>query len=162
MRRILLLCWIGWCAAAGAGESLEVTADRFTHIEQEHKAIFEGHARAVQGKSRIDAKKFIVLLDANNTAREYQAIGNVRFEIVKPQQHVKGSCTRLYYRVAEETYRLKGNARVEDLLNHRKMSGEEVFLDNRRKKASAVSERNRPVRFIFQMNDAEKKKKNKR
>jgi len=150
---------MGCSLLAWAGESLEVTADKFTHMEQEHKAVFEGHARAVQGKSRIDAEKFIVLLDGNNSAREYQAIGNVRFEIVKPRQHVKGRCGRLYYRVEEETYRLKGNAKVEDLLNNRKMSGEEVFLDNRRRKASAVSERNKPVRFIFQMNDAEKKKK---
>jgi lipopolysaccharide export system protein LptA len=150
---------MGCSLLAWAGESLEVTADKFTHMEQEHKAVFEGHARAVQGKSRIDAEKFIVLLDGNNSAREYQAIGNVRFEIVKPRQHVKGRCRRLYYRVEEETYRLKGNAKVEDLLNNRKMSGEEVFLDNRRRKASAVSERNKPVRFIFQMNDAEKKKK---
>jgi len=154
----MIIALIGFLSA----ESLEVTADRFTHVESEHRAVFEGHAHATQGKSRIDARKFIVLFDANNTAREYRAIGKVRFEIVRPNQHVKGSCDQLTYRVAEETYLLQGHAKIDDLLNKRKMQGEEVFLDNKQGRASAKSNHKGPVKFIFQMKDAAPKKKKKK
>jgi len=158
MRYALLFLWItGWIYA----ESLEVTADNFTHIDKEHRAVFEGNAHATQGKSRIDAKKFIVYFDNNNTAREYQAIGNVRFNIVRPDQHVKGSCRHLTYRVQEETYLLEGNAKLVDLLNKRQMEGERVFLDNKTGRASAKSGKQGPVKFIFQMKDSGNGKKTK-
>ncbi len=145
-----------------SGKALEVSADRFTHVASEHRAVFEGNAHAKEGKSRIDARKFIVYFDANNSAKEYRAIGDVRFEIVRPDQHVKGRCDRLTYRVDKETYRLSGNARVIDLLNKRRMQGEEIFLDNKNHSASAKSGREGPVKFIFQMEDKSKKKKQKR
>ena len=157
MIRALILCQM-IVISLFATDKLEVTADNFTHIEAQRKAIFEGHAHAVNGKSEIDAQKFIILFDENNRAIEYRAISNVKFEIVKPDQHVKGRCDNLLYRVEEETYRLRGNAKIVDLLNGREMSGDEVYLDNKQKKASAKSDRKRPVRFIFKMKDVEKKK----
>ncbi len=135
-------------------EQLEVTADKFTHIEQENKAIFEGHAHAINGKSRVDADKFVIYLDKNNKSKEYHAVGHVRFEIIKPNQHVKGECDNLIYKVAQESYLLKGHAHIKDLLNGREMSGDEVFLDNLKKEAKAKSlNHKQPVKFIFQMKD---------
>jgi len=158
---------IVWMTAAasllwGAAESLEVTADRFTHLEKEQKAIFEGHAHAAQGKSRIDARKFIVNFDKEGNARVYQAIGGVRFEIVKaPDRHIKGSCERLVYRVDEDSYRLIGHAYVNDLVNKRIMKGEEIYLDNKKGLATAKSGKKGPVKFVFPMKDATGKKKKK-
>lgn len=155
MKSLLLLISLMLLVQA---ESLEVSADKFTHIDKEHRAVFEGNAHATQGKSRIDAKKFIVYFDNNNTATEYQAIGNVRFNIVRPDQHVKGRCRHLTYRVKEETYLLEGNAKLVDLLNKRQMEGERVFLDNKTGRASAKSGNKGPVKFIFEMKDSGKKK----
>ncbi len=146
------------CGALLSAERLEVTADKFTHIEKERKAIFEGNAHAKEGKSRVDADRFIIYLDKNNKAKEYNAIGHVKFEIVKPNQHVKGHCDKLVYNVTKETYRLKGNAWIEDLINKRQMSGESVFLDNKNKEAKAESKHKKPVKFIFQMKNETKKK----
>ncbi len=159
---------VWWMTAAASllwgAENLEVTADRFTHLEKEQKAIFEGHAHATQGKSRIDARKFIVNFDKDGNARVYQAISGVRFEIVKaPDRHIKGSCDRLVYRVAEDTYRLIGHAYVNDLVNKRVMKGQEIYLDNKKGLATAKSGKKGPVKFVFPMKDATgKKKKGKR
>ena len=142
-------------------QQLEVTADRFTHVEKENKAIFEGNAHAIEGKSRVDADRFVIFLDKNNEAREYLAKGNVSFEIVKPDQHVKGSCKELIYYVSRETYLLKGGAHIVDMLNKREMIGEELFLDNRKKEAKARSDHRAPVKLIFQMKEAKKSKKRK-
>ena len=143
-------------------EELEVTADKFTHIEKENKAIFEGNAHAISGKSRVDADRFVIYLDKNNKAKEYHAIGHVKFEIVKPNQHVKGSCNKLIYNVVKETYLLKGNAKIDDILNGRKMSGDEVYLDNLKKEAKAKSLNKKPVKFIFQMKDIKDSTKGKK
>jgi len=143
-------------------EDLEVTADKFTHLESQNKAVFEGHAHATQGKSWINADKFVIFFDQNNTAKQYRAIGNVDFEIDRPQQHVKGKCQKLTYTVAAETYLAEGNATLNDLLNHRQMYGDEIFLDNLNRKASAKSNHKGPVKFIFQMKDAAPKKKKKK
>lgn len=143
-------------------EQLEVTADKFTHIEKENKAIFEGDAHAVNGKSRVDADRFVIYLDKNNKAKEYHAEGNVRFEIVKPDQHVKGKSDNLIYNVEKETYLLKGHAQIKDLLNGREMSGDEVFLDNLKKEAKAESRHKKPVKFIFQMKDVKESTKGKK
>ncbi len=159
---------VWWMTAAASllwsAENLEVTADRFTHLEKEQKAIFEGHAHATQGKSRIDARKFIVNFDKDGNARVYQAIDGVRFEIVKmPDRHIKGSCDRLVYRVAEDTYRLIGHAYVNDLVNKRVMKGQEIYLDNKKGLATAKSGKKGPVKFVFPMKEATgKKKKGKR
>jgi len=156
---------VGMIAAASllwGADNLEVTADRFTHLEKEQKAIFEGHAHAAQGRSRIDARKFVINFDKKGNARIYRAIGRVRFEIIKaPDRHIKGSCDRLVYRVAEDTYRLVGHAYVDDLINKRIMKGQEIYLDNKKGLATAKSGRKGPVKFVFPMKDATGKKKKK-
>jgi len=138
-------------------ESLEITADNFTHIESQKKAIFEGNAKAKEGKSKITANKFIVYFGKGNQAREYQAVGNVKFDINQKKQHVKGSCKKLIYKVQEETYLLEGNAKLVDVINNREMEGERLFLDNKNGKAYAKSNKKRPVKFIFEIKSDSKK-----
>jgi lipopolysaccharide export system protein LptA len=140
--------------AMKAKEPLEVVSDKFASDENKHIAIFEGNAKATQGKSWIKAKKFIVFLDKNNSAKEYRAIKDVTFEIIKPKQHVKGSCDLLIYKVKSDTYTLEGNASVNDLLNKRKMSADRLILDNKHSRARAVSKKKGPVKLIFEVNDA--------
>jgi len=145
--------------ASWAADNLEVTADKFEHLEKEKKAIFQGHAHASQGKSRIDADRFVVYFDQEGATKEYRALGKVRFEIVKPKQHIKGHCDKLIYDVPKDTYRLMGHTYVQDLINKRTMSGKEIFLDNKKGLATAVSDRKGPVKFVFPMKDAKGGKK---
>ena len=150
----MLMIWLGLAVWAWGVENLEVSADKFEHLEKEKRAIFQGNAHATQGKSRIDARKFVVYFDEKGEAREYQALGKVRFEIIRPGRHIKGHCDRLIYKVAADTYRLSGHTYLQDLINHRTMSGKEIFLDNKKGRATAVSDRKGPVKFVFPMKDA--------
>ncbi len=141
-------------------QNLEVTSDNFTNLDKEHKAIFVGHAHATQGKSKIDANKFIVNFDEDGNAKVYQAIGNVRFEIFKASgSHTKGRCNHLYYWANKDTYKLIGNAKVEDLVKKRTITGQEIFLDNKRGLSTAKSNHSGPVKFTFPMNSSHKKGK---
>ncbi len=83
-------------ASLSAGEPLEVTSDKFISDEKKHLAIFEGNAKAIQGKSKILAKKFVVYLDRNNTAKEYQAVNNVNFEIISQTDIRVGGGIRIW------------------------------------------------------------------
>ncbi len=158
MKRSFFLYVLASFCVWGA-ENLEVTADKFEHLEKEQKAIFDGHAHATQGKSRIDADRFEIFFDKEGEAKEYRALGHVRFEIIKPQRHIKGACDRLTYEVKGDTYLLVGKASVNDLINHRTMNGAKIFLDNKTGRASASSEGKGPVKFVFPMKDATGKKK---
>ena len=160
MRRVVAI-WLGAVLAVWAVENLEVMADKFEHLDKEKKAIFEGHAHATQGKSRIDAKRFVIYFDEKGETKRYEASGGVHFEIVKPDRHIQGSCDRLVYRVAADTYRLSGHTQVKDLINQRTMSGNEIFLDNKRGLTTAVSGKKGPVKFIFPMKDAKSGKSKK-
>jgi len=152
-KRIFFISYILTLAIYATSQNLEITADKFTHIESENKAIFEGHAIAKDGKSSVRADRFIIYLDKNNKAKKYNALGHVKFEIIKPNQHVKGRCDSLIYKVAREIYILKGHAYLEDILNKRTMSGDELYLDNLKKEAKAKSDHKKPVKFIFQLKD---------
>ncbi len=144
-------------------QNLEVTSDHFTNLDKEHKAIFEGHAHATQGKSKIDAKKFIVNFDEDGNAKVYQAIGNVKFEIFKASgSHTKGRCDHLYYWADKDAYKLIGHAHVEDLVNKRTITGQEIFLDNKRGLSTAKSNHKGPVKFTFPMNNPSSKKSRKK
>jgi lipopolysaccharide export system protein LptA len=161
MKRVLAL-WLGLLIWAWGAENLEVSADKFEHFEKEKKALFLGNAHATQGKSRIDAEQFTIYFDDEGETKEYQAKGKVRFEIIKPDRHIKGHCDRLVYNVPADTYRLVGHAYVQDLLNKRTMTGKEIFLDNKKGRATAKSDKKGPVKFIFPMKDAKGKGKTKK
>jgi lipopolysaccharide export system protein LptA len=163
-----------------AKEPLEVVSDKFVSSEKKHIAIFEGNAKATQGKSWITAQKFIVYLNKKGGAKRYKAVGGVRFEIIRDgdgkklkskkdkkdpkgqKQHVKGHCNTLTYLVDEDKYIFEGDASIDDILNKRKMSAGKLILDNKNSTAKAVSRKKGPVRLIFQLDDVKDKSKKKR
>jgi len=160
--RALFISCILTISIYAVSQNLEITADKFTHIESENKAIFEGHAVAKDGNSSVKADRFIIYLDKNNKAKKYNALGHVQFEIIKPNQHIKGRCDSLIYKVTKEVYILKGHAYLEDILHKRTMSGDELYLDNLKKEAKAKSDHKKPVKFIFQLKDVKDLKGNKK
>jgi len=152
MRKILafLLCLI---AVVESGR-LEVTAEKFIQLEKKNMTIFEGNAHVKDGKSNVWADKFIIYANKDSNASIYKAIGNVRFEINRPGEHFKGRCDRLIYSVKTMSYRLIGHAKVDDLLHKRSLSGDEILLDNKKHQTSAISDKKKPVKFVFQMEDS--------
>ncbi len=133
------------------GANLEITSNNFYYKDGENKAEFSGNVVAKEGKNIIKAGKLIVFLDENSEAKEYRAVGNVNFEIKDEKKDIKGRCDTLTYLPEEDRYILKGHVLLNDILNKRKVMGDEIVLDNKKGESYAKSSSKKPVKFIFKV-----------
>jgi len=132
-------------------QNLEITSNNFYYKDGEARAEFSGSVVAKEGSSSIKADKLIVLLDENSEAKEYIAKGNVSFEIKNKKKDIKGRCAILKYDPIKDVYTLKGNVFLNDVLNKRKVYGDEIILDNKNGSSYAKSTKKKPVKFIFKV-----------
>jgi len=132
-------------------ENLEITSDNFYYKDGEAKAEFSGNVLAKKGSSSIKANKLTVLLDKNSEAKEYIAKGNVSFEIKNSKKDIKGRCAILIYDPVKDVYTLRGDVFLNDVLNKRKVYGDEIILDNKNGTSYAKSTKRKPVKFIFKV-----------
>ncbi len=147
MRFLFFLLLVTFVSA----NTLEITAKNFYHKEGEKKAVFSGNAVANDGTNLIKADKIIIYLDENNEAIKYEARNRVYFELKDAKKFVKGKCNILIYLPNEDKYILKGNVALNDVLNKRKVFGDEVIYDNKHHNSIAKSLSNKPVKFIFKV-----------
>ena len=139
--------------------NLEVSADSFYHKDGDNKAVFSGHVVAKEEGNLIKANKITVFLDENSEAKEYIATGNVYFELKAPKRFIKGKCAKIRYIPVEDKYYLNGNVVVEDVLNKRKVYGDEIIIDNKNGASYAKSSSKKPVKFIFKVKSKNNAKK---
>ena len=154
MKNLLLLMLLSLMVM---GSNLEITADSFYHKDGENKAVFSGNVIAKEGQNLIKANKITVLLDQNSEAKEYIAQGNVYFEIKSDKKFIKGTCNKIRYIPIKDTYYLNGNVVMEDVINKRKVYGEEIILDNKHGSSYAKSGSKKPVKFIFKVKSKDAK-----
>jgi len=133
------------------GDDLQVTANNFYHKEGDRKAIFSGNVVVTQGENRITSDKITVLLDEKGDAKEYIAIGNVKFTLKSPKRYIVGKCDRLLYFPVEDKYILIGNVYMKDKLNDREVYGDEIIIDNKHGTSYANSKGKKKVKFIFKV-----------
>jgi len=147
--RIFLLFFI--ISTLVFAENLEITSNNFYYKDGEAKAKFSGNVLAKKGSSSIKANTLTVLLDKNSEAKEYIAKGSVSFEIKNKKKDIKGSCAILIYNPVKDVYTLRGNVFLNDILNKRKVYGDEIILDNKNGSSYAKSTKKKPVKFIFKV-----------
>jgi len=133
------------------GSNLEITSNNFYYKDGEQKAKFSGNVIAKEGNSIIKADSLIVFLDKNSEAKKYKAAGGVTFEIKNEKKDIKGKCNTLIYMPIEDKYILAGGVVLEDILNKRKVFGDEIVLDNKNSSSYAKSKSSKPVKFIFKV-----------
>ena len=131
--------------------NLEITSNNFYYKDGEAKAQFSGNVIAKEGQSLIKASTLTVFLDKNSEAKKYKASGNVVFEIKNAKKDIKGRCDVLVYLPIEDRYILQGDVELNDLLNKRKVYGDEIILDNKKGESYAKTKSKKPVKFIFKV-----------
>ena len=134
-----------------AATNLEITSNDFFYKDGESKAQFSGNVIAKEGKSIIKAGILTVFLDKNSEAKKYKASGAVKFEIKNDKKDIQGRCNTLVYLPIEDRYILQGKVVLNDILNKRKVYGDEIILDNKKGESYAKSNSKRPVKFIFKV-----------
>ncbi|HHO42223.1 MAG TPA: lipopolysaccharide transport periplasmic protein LptA [Epsilonproteobacteria bacterium] len=138
-------------------DKIEVTAEQMEAYEETKEIHFIGNVKIKQNKSWLDADKVIVFFDENNETKEYQALGDVKFEVKEPNRHFKGKAQKVQYFPLISRYHLYEQATIDDLINKRHLAGTEIMLDMTTGRSTVKGKKNKPVRFIFDIQKSEKK-----
>ena len=139
-------------------QKINVTSTSMTAEDMKKEVHFIDNAKAVQGDSWIHGDEIIVYFDENNQTKKYVSVGTVTFEFKEKENHYTGSANKVTYFPAKSTYVLVGKAIIDDLINKRHVNGDEITLDMTTGNANVKGSKEKPVKFIFDMQ--EKKPKN--
>lgn len=130
-------------------ERVEITSIK---MEAQGKEVhFIGNAKVKKANDWLHAEKVIVYFDENNETRMYEAIGEVTFEIKNEMHAFKGSADKVVYDIAESLYKLKGKAVIDDLVNKRHVSSDEIILNMITGGVDVLGSRKKPAKLIFDM-----------
>jgi lipopolysaccharide export system protein LptA len=132
-------------------EKVEVTSDSMKAQDVQKEVHFMGNVTVKQSQSWLHGDKVIVYFDENNETKKYEAIGLVTFEFIEEKSSYKGSADMVTYYPVKAQYILTGRAIIDDLLNKRHVNGDEITLDMTTGNANVKGNKNKPVKFIFDM-----------
>lgn len=140
-------------------EKINVTSNSMTAEDMKKEVHFIDDAKAVQGESWIHGDEIIVYFDENNQTKKYEAVGTVTFEFKEEENHYTGSADKVTYYPVRSTYVLVGKAIIDDLINKRHVNGDEITLDMTTGNANVKGSKEKPVKFIFDMQEKKDSKK---
>ena len=134
----------------GFAQKIEITSLKMEANDLKKEIRFDGNVKIKEGVSKLDSQEAIVYLDEHNKAKEYRAIGNVVFYIKKEGNEYNGKAGEVRYFPQSNTYYLKNDAEVEDLINKRVLTGNKMVLDMNKKQARVDGKKDQPIEFIFE------------
>jgi lipopolysaccharide export system protein LptA len=135
-------------------EKVEVTSDAMKAEDLKKEVHFIGNVTVRQLESWLHGDRVIVYFDENNQTKMYEAIGSenvVTFEVKEKKGFYKGSALNVKYYPLDSKYILTGKAVIDDLVNKRHVNGERITLDMTTGNAKVKGSREKPVKFIFDM-----------
>ncbi|UFH58013.1 lipopolysaccharide transport periplasmic protein LptA [Sulfurovum mangrovi] len=131
-------------------DKVEITSDAMQAEGLKKEVHFIGNVKIKQLKNWIHGDRVIIYFDENNQTKRYEAIGRVTFEFKEENRFYKGSANKVVYAPLESKYILKGNAKIDDMVNQRHINGEHIKLDLTSGVANVVGNKKEPVKFIFE------------
>ena len=128
-------------------ERVEITSDL---MEAQNKEVhFIGNAKVKKEDDWLHADRVIVYFDENNETSRYEAIGRVSFAFKNEKNSFKGSADKVVYNIVKSLYELKGKAVVDDLVNKRHVTSEEIILDTVTGNVNVKGSHKKPAKLIF-------------
>jgi len=132
-------------------EKVEITSTSMEAEELKKEVHFIGNAKIIKGADWLHAERVIVYFGENNETSMYEAIGAVKFEFKKDENHFKGSADKVMYNIVKSLYVLKGNAVIDDLVKQSHVNGDEITLNMSTGSVDVKGSTKKPVKFIFDM-----------
>ncbi len=141
-------------------ETLEVSADKFIANDKKHITTIEGNVHIKKGTDTLQANKVIIYTNAKRKPIKYEAIGAVQFHLVTQDgRKIEGHSDRLIYDAITQEYRLLQNAVVNEVGKINSIKGEEIILSKERGYADVLGGKDKPAKFIFDMDDIQEEQK---
>lgn len=145
-----------------AQQQVEIVAKTFSTDEKLGRTVFTGNVVITRGADIIKADQITVFSTPLREVSRFEAIGNTYFDITTDDNHsFRGEAQELVYLPMEGLYTLKGAAVVEDLTQKRKLSGENIVLNELTKMANVTGGPSEPVKIIFTLKERNESAENK-
>ena len=139
---------------AVAGEVVEITSMNFEANEKKLISVFSGNVFVKKGKDTIKAQKLIVKFDSDKKPQKYEAVGNVKFKIMMDQNKTyEGKAGKIIYFPKKAKYIFQKDVYVVQLPEMRKIYGEKIIVDKSSGQAIVTGKKNKPVKFIFKIEE---------
>ena len=153
MKKILLLLLLA-ISTLFASSQVEITADHFEASDQKKITKFIGNVHMIKGVDELNASKVYVYFDNKKKPVKYEAVGSVRFIItMNDGKRYRGQSGRLVYTPKTEIYELYDSVKLIDTNLDRTLIGEKVFVDKQSGKAKVEGSKEKPVKFIFKIEE---------
>lgn len=133
---------------------IDIVAQNFQSVG--NVTTITGNVDIKKGNDRLFSDKVIVYTDKARKPLRYEAIGNVRFNIItEDKRELKGKSDRLIYYVKQNEYRLYDNAFVEEIGKPNVLKGDEIVLSGNGDYANIVGKKKAPARVTFTLDKDE-------
>lgn len=133
---------------------IEIKSQSVLANDAEGITTFQGDVTILRDKDIMKAEKVVVFLNKEREIHKFQANGNTSFFLnLDNNQTFKGKAESFIYLPIEREFILKGNAIVEDVMNKRKLLGNEIVFDEKSRTANIKGKVKEPVKVIFNVAD---------
>lgn len=155
MRFILILIFLGLTSFA---QEVQVSADNFSANELKGVGKFTGNVIITKGKDILKSNELIINFDKKKKPLKYEALGNASITVFMDGKHYYGKGNSLIYNPVENLYTIEGDAFLEEKTTGKKVYGKKIVVNQKNGKYEVSSDKNKPVKFIFQIDDSSIKK----
>ncbi|TQR60589.1 lipopolysaccharide transport periplasmic protein LptA [Campylobacter troglodytis] len=132
---------------------IELSADRFYADEKSGENVLSGNVVVKKDQDILHSAKLLITTDSKRKPTKYKASGNASFNIILKDKHYKGGGNELIYDVLQDRYEITGNAFIQELVEKRRLYGDKIIIDKKQEKYEVISDKSKPVRFIFEVEE---------
>ncbi len=134
-------------------ENVEITSKHFEADEAKLISKFSGNVKVTKGYDTINSDNLVIYFDKNRKPTKYIATGKARFRLILNKKHYAGKANKIIYNPLKKYYRFIGNAFLQDIDTDKKIYGDDITIDQLNGKYDVKSDGNKPVKFIFKVED---------
>lgn len=153
MKKIILASLLIGGILWAKSENVEITSKHFEADEAKLISKFTGDVKVVKGYDTITSNTLIINFDKNKNPVKYTATGKAKFKLILNKKHYAGKADKIIYNPLKKYYRFIGNAFLQDIDTHKKIYGDDITIDQLNGKYDVKSSGNKPVKFIFKVED---------
>lgn len=135
---------------------VEITADKFMADEAKGVSVFTGHVHVVRGKDDLKADKVVIKFDKKKQPTLYTATGHALAKLMIKDKNYLAKGEILIYDPLTLKYTIEKNAFLQEISTDKKVYGDKIRVDQARGYYEVDSKENKPVKFIFKLEDKKK------
>lgn len=130
---------------------IEVSANEFKGDELSGRSVLSGNVLVKRDKDILRSEKLVIYTDKKRQPIKFVATGNANFELFLKDKAYKGKGDEFIYHAKSDSYEIKGNAFIEELTTKKRLYGNTIFVDRKKQTYSISGSKDKPARFIFEL-----------